>query len=132
MPICLVVEDDADTREGYAEFLRLAGFEVLTASAGAEMRAAIDSLVPDVVVMDLWLPQVDGFALIGELKGNPRTASVPILVVSASVRASDKERARQAGADGFVGKPCTPGHIVEELTALLAARGHGVSSLLGG
>ena len=129
MPICLVVEDDADTREGYAEFLRLAGFEVLTASAGAEMRTAIDSLVPDVVIMDLWLPQVDGFALIGELKGNPRTESVPILVVSASVRASDKERARQAGADAFVGKPCTPGLIVEELTGLLAGRGHGVSSL---
>lgn len=132
MPICLVVEDDADTREGYAEFLRLSGFEVLTASAGAEMRTAIDSLVPDVIVMDLWLPQVDGYALIGELKGNPRTESVPILVVSASVRDSDKERARHAGADAFVGKPCTPAHIVGELTALLAARRQGASTLLGG
>jgi DNA-binding response OmpR family regulator len=120
MSLCLVVEDDADTLEGYAEYLGIAGFDVLTASDAVEMRAAVRARVPDVVVMDLWLPGEDGYTLIRELKEQPRTGSVPVLVVSASVRPEDKEHAREAGADGFVPKPCDPAQIVERLQVLLA------------
>jgi CheY-like chemotaxis protein len=69
--------------------------------------------------MDLVMPGTDGFALTREIKNNPRTKSVPVLIVSASVRPQDRESAEQAGSDAFLPKPCDPQVIVSELNRLL-------------
>lgn len=122
MPTCLVVEDHGDTREGYVEFLGLAGFTVMSASGREEMRQRLAEGIPDVVVMDLQLPEVDGWGLIRELKKAPQTANVPVLVVSAAVRDSDRAGAFEAGCDGFLRKPADPDDIVAELQRLLGAR----------
>lgn len=122
MPTCLVVEDHGDTREGYVEFLGFAGFTVLSAAGREEMIQRLSEEVPDAVVMDLQLPEVDGWTLIRELKASPRTKDVPVLVVSAAVRDSDKAGAFEAGCDGFLPKPADPDVIVAELERLLSVR----------
>lgn len=120
MPLCYVVEDHNDTREGYAEYLRGSGFDVRTASSAAEFRALIAERVPGVVVMDLALPGTDGRQLTREVKTDPRTRRVPVLVVSALVRPEDRDSAEDAGADAFLCKPVDPQTIVAELNRLLA------------
>lgn len=119
MPTCLVVEDHGDTRDGYVEFLAFAGFTVLSASGREEMHRRLEEQIPDAVVMDLQLPDVDGWSLIRELKASPRTQAVPVLVVSAAVRDSDREAAAEAGGDAFISKPADPDVIVAELRRLL-------------
>lgn len=122
MATCLVVEDHGDTRDGYVEFLAFAGFTVMSASGREDMRRLLAERIPDAVVMDLQLPEVDGWSLIRELKTSPVTRQVPVLVVSAAVRDSDRESAIAAGCDGFISKPADPDVIVAELRRLLGLR----------
>lgn len=119
MPTCLVVEDHGDTRDGYVEFLTFAGFTVLSASGQEQMRLRLEEQIPHVIVMDLQLPEVDGWALIRDLKSSPRTRHVPVLVVSAAVRETDKAAAMAAGCDSFLSKPVDPDVIVAELRRLI-------------
>lgn len=123
MPLCLIVEDHGDTREGYAEFLSFSGFEVATAGNGDEMRHRLATGAPDVVVMDLQLPDKDGWTLIRELRSSAEWGALPIVVVSASVREEDRTAAFEAGASAFIPKPCSPEAIVEELHRLLGSAG---------
>lgn len=124
MPCCLIVEDHGDTREGYAEYLSLCGFDVLTAADGAGFHAVIDRVIPDVVVMDIQLPEVDGWDLTAELRRDQRTRHVPVIMVSALVMPGDRERSVRAGCDAFLGKPCDPHDLVEEIKRLLTAEPH--------
>ena len=119
MPLCVIVEDHGDTRDGYAEYLTMSGFDVLSAGDAEEFRRLLRDEVPDAVVMDLRLPSTDGWALTRELKQDPRTREVPVIVVSASVMPADIARAEQAGCDAFVPKPCDPSRVVTELKRLL-------------
>lgn len=122
MVTCLVVEDHSDTREGYVEYLSYCGFDVLTAAGADEMRTVLAARTPDVIVMDLQLPRTDGFALIRELKTTELTRETPVLVVSACVRDVDRDKARRAGCDAFVAKPCDPECVLTELKKLLARK----------
>jgi CheY-like chemotaxis protein len=119
MALCYIVEDHDDTREGFAEYLRWQGFDVRTAGSAVEFRALLAEHLPGAIVMDLVLPGTDGFTLTREIKADPRTKSVPVLVVSASVRPQDRESAELAGSDAFLPKPCDPEIIVSELHRLL-------------
>ena len=119
MALCYIVDDHIDTREGFAEYLRWQGFDVRTAASAGEFRELIAQTLPGAVVMDLVLPGTDGFALTREIKANPRTRAVPVLVVSASVRQQDRESAERAGSDAFLPKPCDPQVIVSELHRLI-------------
>ena len=119
MPLCYIVEDHGDTRDGYAEYLQNRGFDVRLAAGAAEFRDLISTAVPEAVVMDLALPGVDGFALMRELRANPATRGVPVLVVSASVRAEDRASALVAGCSAFLPKPVDPETIVRDLNRLL-------------
>jgi CheY-like chemotaxis protein len=125
MPTCLIVEDHGDTREGYAEFLAFSGFDVVTAADGAAMWEALDARLPDAIVMDLHLPKTDGWSLIRALRRSPATRRIPVVVVSASVRDSEREDAVRAGCDSFIPKPCDPARIVEDLHRLIAACSEG-------
>jgi CheY-like chemotaxis protein len=119
MPLCLIVEDHGDTREGYAEYLSLCGFDVLTAEDGTGFRTVIDRVIPDVVVMDIQLPHTDGWQLTAELRSTGRTRDIPIIIVSARVQAGDRERSFREGCDAFLGKPCDPHDLVDEINRLL-------------
>ena len=120
MPLCFIVDDHGDTREGFAEYLRDWGFDVRTAGDAVELRSLLTTATPAAILMDVHMPQVDGWTLTREIKANPRTRSVRVLVVSASVRNEDRVAAEESGADSFIGKPCDPQLIVSELTRLLS------------
>jgi two-component system cell cycle response regulator DivK len=120
MALCFIVDDHGDTREGFAEYLRDWGFDVRTASDASELHALLATATPAAILMDVHMPRVDGWTLTREIKDNPRTRDVRVVVVSASVRAEDRQAAEEAGADAFLAKPCDPQTIVSELTRLLA------------
>jgi CheY-like chemotaxis protein len=119
MPVCFIVDDDGDTREGFAEYLGEWGFEVYTASDSSELHALLTTVTPAAILMDVQMPRVDGWTLTREIKSNPATRDVLVLVISASDREEDLLAAEDAGADAFIAKPCDPHVIVSELTRLL-------------
>ena len=119
MPLCFVVDDHLDTREGFAEYLRESGFEVQTAADAGELRVLLAAATPAAVLMDVQMPRVDGWTLTREIKANAHTRNVRVLVVSASVNDGFRRAADAAGADALIGKPCDPQLIVSELSRLL-------------
>ncbi len=114
-PCVLLVEDDEDTREMYAWCLRAAGWIVEEAADGAEAILMAPVFAPDVIVMDLCLPVVDGLEAARQLKASEMTRDIPIVACSAFDIGQADALARQAGCEGFVAKPCSP----EDLRALL-------------
>lgn len=118
-PLILIVEDNADQREMYADYLASEGFRVATASDGRGAIEQAADLRPDLVVMDLSLPQLDGWEATRRLKRHPRTKHVPIIACTGHVRAQAVERALDAGCDAYVTKPCLPEDLAREIWRLL-------------
>jgi two-component system cell cycle response regulator DivK len=116
-PLILVVDDVGDNREMYAEFLEYEGYQVAQARTGVEALALAQNVAPALIVMDLSMPGMDGWEAARRLKADARTKSIPVLVVSAHALRGTEERAREAGADSFLRKPCLP----EDLSAKVAA-----------
>ena len=114
-PRVLIVDDHEDTREMYAWCMRASGWHVATVPDGVEAIAAASTFKPDVIVMDLRLPLVDGVDAIRCLRADALTAAIPIVACTGAGRASAEAEARAAGCDEFVEKPCPP----DELCALL-------------
>ncbi|MGH7457757.1 MAG: response regulator [Longimicrobiaceae bacterium] len=123
--LILIVDDDADTREVFSQFLVHHGYQVATAFTGEQAMQALRQELPDLVVMDLAIPSVDGWTLTTLLKGDQRTRHVPIVVVSAHVEKEDRARAERAGCDAFLGKPCRPQTLLATVQGLLEAGGAG-------
>ena len=116
----LVVEDDRSLREGLAMNFRLRGYRVLAAADGEEgLRMAFDGR-PDVVVLDLMLPGVDGLELLAELRG--REVTVPVLILSARDWLHDKVRGLEIGADDYLTKPFQLPELLARVEALLRRR----------
>lgn len=119
-PCLLIVEDDAHTRELYAEYLTFSGFRVETARDGFEAIGKAVALHPDIIIMDLLMPRLDGWEAARRLKALSRTARIPI--VALSVMHLSRESARAAGCDGFLAKPCLPDMLLCEVRLLLAEK----------
>jgi DNA-binding response OmpR family regulator len=113
--IVLLAEDFDDTREVLAFFLREAGFAVHDLPDGDRVMPLAIELQPDVVVLDLGLPGMDGFALTAALRGHPLTMHMPIVILSAHAYPEDERRAREAGAAAFIRKPCVPTELADAL-----------------
>jgi two-component system, cell cycle response regulator DivK len=122
-PLVLVVEDYQDAREMYAAYLQFSGFEVAEAGNGIEAIDKTHELMPDIVLMDLALPRMDGWEATRRLKGDPRTKHIPVVALTGHALAGHAEGARQAGCDAFVTKPCLPDALVAEINRLLGKRG---------
>ena len=113
----LVVEDDRSLRDGLAMNFRLRGYRVVTAADGDEgLRAAFDER-PDLVVLDLMLPGVDGLEILSELRG--REVAVPVLILSARDRLNDKVRGLEIGADDYLTKPFQLPELMARVEAML-------------
>jgi two-component system, cell cycle response regulator DivK len=118
-PLLLLVEDFDDAREMYREYLAFSGFHVETARDGQEAIDKARALAPDLILMDLSLPGIDGWEATRLLKADPATRRVPIVALSAHAMAADGERALAAGCDGFIAKPCLPPDLVVQIAAFL-------------
>ena len=121
-PLVLLVEDQSDLRQLYAQELAFSGFDVIEAENGEDAIARTSSAVPDVVLMDLSLPVIDGWEATRRLKNDSRTAHIPIVALTAHDGSGELQRATRAGCDWFVPKPCPPDALITEVRRVLAAR----------
>jgi len=120
--LVLVVEDYQDAREMYAAYLQFSGYRVAEATNGVEAIEKTLELLPDIILMDLALPKMDGWEATRRLKSDERTKHIPIVALTGHALAGHAEGARQAGCDSFVTKPCLPDALVAEIRKMLAAR----------
>ncbi len=119
-PRVLLVDDYPDAREMYSEYLQFSGFDVVEAANGMEaLRRAADD-APDIILMDLSLPVMDGWEATRRLKADQRTAHIPVVALTGHALAGISEGARQAGCDAFVTKPCLPEDLVREIRRVLS------------
>jgi two-component system cell cycle response regulator DivK len=118
-PRVLLVDDYPDAREMYSEYLQFSGFDVVEATNGIEaLQSAIDRS-PDIILMDLSLPVMDGWEATRRLKADERTASIPVVALTGHALAGISEGAKRAGCDAFVTKPCLPEDLVKEIRRIL-------------
>ena len=118
-PLILVVEDYDDAREMYVEYLTFTGFNVESATNGLEAIEMTQRLKPDLVLMDLALPKLDGWEATRRLKSDPATSNIPVIALTGHALAGHAERAREAGCDSFITKPCVPDELVAEISRVL-------------
>ena len=118
-PRVLLVDDYPDAREMYSEYLEFSGFDVVEAGNGMEaLQRAVDTS-PDIILMDLSLPVMDGWEATRRLKADPRTKAIPVVALTGHALAGISEGAKQAGCDAFVTKPCLPEDLVREIRKIL-------------
>ena len=118
----LIVDDYRDAVDIWALYLRSMGYEVSTASNGAEAIAQAERLLPDLIVLDLELPEVSGFDAAKHLRANPETSGIPLIAATGYSHRGQLDRAREAGFDQIVIKPTDPDALVEEIERLLSER----------
>ena len=121
-PLVLVVDDVAHGREIFAEYLEFRGFRVATAADGLEALDKAFELLPDVILMDLSLPELDGWEATKRLKSDDRTRTIPVIALTAHALASAHDKAKAAGCDSVVTKPCVPKDLEAEVRRQLAGR----------
>jgi two-component system cell cycle response regulator DivK len=119
VPSVLIVEDFDDAREMYAAYLRFSGFRVLEARDGLEAVAVASRFRPDLIVMDLALPRLNGWDATRQIKGNPSTSEAPIIALTAYSDPESHARAFAAGCLAVCPKPCDPDELVSTICAAL-------------
>jgi two-component system, cell cycle response regulator DivK len=131
-PLVLVVDDVDHGREIFAEYLEYRGFRVATAADGLEAMDKAFELRPDIILMDLSLPGIDGWEATRRLKQDERTRAIPIIALTAHALASAHDRAREVGCNAVVTKPCLPKDLEMEVRRQLEMKttegGGGVQS----
>lgn len=119
-PRVLLVDDYPDAREMYSVYLQFSGFDVVEAANGMEALQRATETAPDIILMDLSLPVMDGWEATRRLKADVRTASIPVVALTGYSLAGISEGARRAGCDAFVAKPCLPEDLVREIRRVLS------------
>jgi two-component system, OmpR family, alkaline phosphatase synthesis response regulator PhoP len=115
----LIVEDDADIAQLVARYLDKAGYTTAILASGREALRSIGAQPPDVLVLDLMLPQVDGLEICRAVRSNPKTAATPIIMLTARGEESDRIVGLEIGADDYLSKPFSPNELVARVRALL-------------
>ena len=121
MSTILCIEDDADHRLMVHTILTSMGFATAQARNGGDGVAVAKAIKPDLILLDLYMPKMDGFGVMKSLKEDPRTRSIPIIVVSAWLSGDHRQRALEAGAMDIVGKPYDPEALATLIQKCLAA-----------
>jgi two-component system, cell cycle response regulator DivK len=118
-PLVLIVDAHEDTRELYSIALAAFGFEIDTVGNGADAFGRAWETHPDVIVTEISLPRSDGWSLVVDLKLDPRTRDIPIVVLTGHAESSVRERAHGEGCAAVLVKPCLPERLATELRELL-------------
>ena len=122
MPKILVVEDNEMNRDMLTRRLERRGYEVAVAVDGGQGLALARSEPPDLILMDMSLPVVDGWEATRQLKAAPETRAIPIIALTAHAMSGDRDRAIEAGCDDYDTKPVELPRLVEKIQALLTPR----------
>jgi CheY-like chemotaxis protein len=123
----LLIEDNDDNMTVYRTILEYVGFDVLEARDGEAGISEARSGRPDLILMDISIPKIDGFEATRILKADPATRSIPIIALTAHAMEEDRRRARTCGCDGFLAKPIAPRRVVSEIRRYLKT-GNGSSN----
>jgi two-component system, cell cycle response regulator DivK len=114
-PLVLVVDDFEDNRAMYVEYLQFQGFRVAEAVNGEQAVALSRELLPDLIVMDLSLPVMDGWEATRRVKADPRTTHIQVIALTGHAEAAYARKALDAGCDDFVAKPCLPEQLLAKI-----------------
>ncbi len=116
----LVVEDQEDNRQILRDLLGSAGYDLIEAENGEEALAAVSKYRPDLVLMDIQLPIMDGYEATRRLKADPEFEKIPIIVVTSYALSGDEGKAREAGCDAYVTKPYSPRLLLAKIKEFLS------------
>ena len=117
--LVLVVDDYQDAREMCCEYLSYCGFRVAEARNGLEAIEKANELLPDLILMDLSLPGMDGWEATRRLKSSDKTKKIPVVALTGHALAGHSDGAKAAGCDAFITKPCMPDALVAEVRKML-------------
>jgi two-component system cell cycle response regulator DivK len=115
----LLVEDHPDTSEVIRQGLSFVGYDVLIAEDGSQAVGFAAHLLPDIIIMDMHLPKMNGFDATKRIRQNPKTASIPILAATAMTAAGDRDKCLAAGCNGYLAKPFTYKELDQAMKKLL-------------
>jgi two-component system cell cycle response regulator DivK len=115
----LVVEDQEDNRQILRDLLTSANYEMMEAENGEEALAAVAKERPDLILMDIQLPILDGYEATRRIKSDPALRSIPIIAVTSYALSGDEDKARAAGCDDFVPKPYSPRQLLAKIRGYL-------------
>ncbi|GAB4294806.1 MAG: response regulator [Desulfuromonadia bacterium] len=118
----LIVEDEESLLKLESILLTSKGFEVKGVIDGAAALKSISEELPDLVVLDIMLPGIDGFEVCRRIKNDPRTAHIPVVMLTAKKSAQDQKRGEEVGADAYITKPFKSAHVVETIMRLMESR----------
>ena len=116
----LVVEDQPDSRQIIRDMLTGTDYEITEAENGEEALTAIAKQRPDLILMDIQLPIMDGYTATNQIKANPALRSIPIIAVTSYALASEEKKARAAGCDDYVTKPFSPRELLAKIRQYLS------------
>jgi CheY-like chemotaxis protein len=111
----LFVDDNSATREGYTKYLAKFGYEVMPVATGQEALTLASAWAPDVIVLDLGLPDIDGWEVARQLKAAPMTVTIPIIALTGAGLPHERVSAMRAGCDRHLTKPCSPADVVDAI-----------------
>ena len=123
MPTILLVEDNELNRDMLSRRLIRRGYSVIMATDGEEGHAMACSKLPDLILMDIGLPKMDGWQVTQLLKSNDETRRIPIIALTAHALVTDRERAREVGCDEYDTKPVEFDRLIHKIEALLVVKG---------
>src|ERR1700746_1215140 len=115
----LIVEDTEDNRQIVRDLLSSAGYDLIEAADGAEGVAAAEREKPDLILMDIQLPEMDGYEATRRIRAIPAIAKVPIIAVTSYALSGDEAKTRAAGCDGYVAKPFSPRELLAKAREFL-------------
>ena len=115
----LVVEDHEDNRRILRDLLTSSGFVVIEATTGIEGVQLTKSHLPDLILMDIQLPGIDGYEATRQIKADPSLKDIPIIVVTSYALSGDAKKAFQAGCDGYIAKPYSPRELLRRIQKIL-------------
>jgi two-component system, cell cycle response regulator DivK len=118
----LLVEDTEDNRQIVRDLVTSAGYELLEAADGSEGLFLAEREKPDLILMDIQLPRMDGYEVTRRIKANPELKHIPIIAVTSYALSGDEEKTRAAGCDGYIAKPFSPRELLKKIDELLADR----------
>ena len=115
----LIIEDTEDNRQIMRDLLTAADYVVLEAHDGRAGVAAAEMHVPDLILMDIQLPEIDGYEATRRIKAQPALAKIPILAVTSYALSGDEDKAKAAGCDGYVTKPFSPRDLLARIRSFI-------------
>jgi len=119
MKTVLVIEDNPEILDNTTEILMMVGFQVITAVDGKAGVSTAVTQIPDIILCDIMMPEMNGYDVLKSLKQNPATAKIPFIYVTASAEKSEMIKAMEMGADGYVRKPFDVNELIDAIRKII-------------